>query len=70
MKTYRALKAFPHGNSHVSAGALVNLTDKQATYLIGYIEPADPMPAAPTLPADPAPADQENSGNKKKGAKE
>ena len=72
MKTYRALKAFPHGNSHVSTGALVNLTDKQATFLIGYIEPADSMPAAPILPdtGAAAPVDQDSSGSKKKGAKE
>ncbi|KXA71054.1 hypothetical protein [Bordetella hinzii] len=54
MKTYRAIKPFPHGNSYVAAGAPVRLTDKQATFLRsgGYIEESDPVPDAPTL-ADP-----------------
>jgi hypothetical protein len=57
MKTYRALKSFPHGNSYVTKDAKVNLTDKQATFLVngGYVEEDTPAPDAPTL-ADPAPA--------------
>ncbi|WP_322999958.1 hypothetical protein [Castellaniella sp.] len=79
MKTYRALKAFPHGNSHVAAGAIVNLTEKQATFLNGYIEPAQALDDAPTLAEAPEakpttkasakstpPAD---SGNKKEDKK-
>ncbi|CAM3792009.1 hypothetical protein [Castellaniella denitrificans] len=68
MKTYRALKAFPHGNSHVAAGAIVNLTDKQATFLIGFVEPVDSIPTAPALAEAPA-ADADEDGGKKKGAK-
>lgn len=47
MKQYRALRAFPYGNSHVDKGALVNLSDKQAAYLRtgGYIEPTELSPA-------------------------
>lgn len=72
MKTYRAIKAFPHGNSYVAAGATVNLTDKQATFLNGYIEPADTVADAPALveapTATPA-ADPNSTGGKKKETK-
>lgn len=58
MKTYRALKNFPHANSYVSSGALVRLTDKQATYLMagGYVEESAAVSDAPVLPSD-VPAD-------------
>lgn len=56
MKTYRALKNFPHGNSYVASGALVRLTDKQATYLLagGYVEEAETVSDAPVLPGEAA----------------
>ncbi|MFA5632667.1 MAG: hypothetical protein WC997_14250 [Porticoccaceae bacterium] len=53
MKTYRAIKAFPHGNSYVASGAIVRLTDKQATFLTtgGYVEPHDEVDNAPVVHA-------------------
>lgn len=58
MKTYRALKAFPHGNSSIDKGAYLSLTDKQATFLVngGFVEESDPMHGAATI-KDEAPAD-------------
>ncbi|NYT62361.1 hypothetical protein H0A66_08555 [Alcaligenaceae bacterium] len=67
MKTYRAIKAFPHGNSHVGSGALVRLTDKQAAYLVpgGFVELEDEQVDAPVLADAPQPADAPKKGAKK-----
>lgn len=46
-QTYRALKAFSHENSYCDKGALVEMTAKQAEFLLagGYIIAAE-RPAA------------------------
>ncbi|CAM5289207.1 hypothetical protein [Eoetvoesiella caeni] len=74
MKTYRALKPFPHGNSHVDRAALVRLTEKQAAYLVpgGFVELDDVQVDAPVLLDAPetaaAPATDADDAPKK-GAK-
>lgn len=70
MKTYRALKAFPHGNSHVDKAALVRLTDKQAAFLVpgGFVELDDMDANAPALTDAPADAPAQDAETKK-GAK-
>jgi len=73
MKTYRAIKAFPHGNGHVDRGALVRLSDRQAAYLVpgGYVELDDVQVDAPVLHDAPLPADAPapDADAPKKGAK-
>lgn len=58
MKTYRAIKAFPHGNSHVDRAALVSLTDKQAAFLVpgGFVELEEDQADAPALIDAPEPS--------------
>lgn len=71
MKTYRALKAFPHGNSFVDNGALVRLTDKQATFLEagGFVEPHDDVPDAPAVQDEAATPETSKTGSGKAPAK-
>jgi hypothetical protein len=59
MNIFTALKAFPHGNSYVSKGASVELSDRQATFLLegGFVTPAEGFAApAATEPVQEAPA--------------
>lgn len=67
MKTYRALKAFPHGNSYVDKAALVRLTDKQAAFLVpgGYVELVEIEADAPALVEAPEKDAEAKKGTKK-----
>ncbi|WP_269497209.1 hypothetical protein [Castellaniella sp. S9] len=68
MKEYRALRAFPYGNSHADKGAVVRLSDKQAEYLRagGYIEPTEPA-AAPKKSTAKSPKPSGKTGDDGQG---
>jgi len=71
-KTYRVVSAFAQGNTRHDKGVILQLTDKQATYLTmgGFIEllPETTSPAWDT-DEDKSGLDGESSTRTKKGAK-
>lgn len=53
MKTYRALKPFSHDNLYCARDAEVELSDKQAEFLLtaGFVEPVQPVEQKAAKPA-------------------